>query len=181
MSLYFDHDFDGRIESHDVGSSRYRYTVVFVPAALADELDLANRPRSRIRGEINDEPIDAGLTPVRGRWYILLSKAFLKRHALGLGDTVNVRFSLTDGAFVDVPDALALALSNDRHARAQWDEQTPGMQRGLAYRVATAKRDATIAKRVSEVLDVLAGKQSLQRPPIRRQRRSKQARQSDDD
>lgn len=126
-----------------------------------------------MRGEINDEPIDAGLTPVRGRWYILLSKAFLKRHGLGVADEVNVRFSLSDPQAVDVPKALAQALDNDVVAKALWQEQTAGMQRGLAYRVSSAKRDATIAARVAEVLDVLRGKRSLRTKPARVGRRVK--------
>ncbi|MEO0975412.1 MAG: DUF1905 domain-containing protein, partial [Pseudomonadota bacterium] len=95
-SLYFDHEFEAPIVEHDVGSARYRYTVVFVPAELSTALPLERFPRLRISGEVNDHPIEASLTPVRGQWYVLLSKSTLKAIDARLGDLVTLRFRIAD-------------------------------------------------------------------------------------
>ncbi len=153
--------FEGEIVEHDVGARTYVYSVVFLPKALHNELPLERHPRLRITGEINDQPIDAALTPVRGRWYILLSKKFIKAINAMIGDTVDVRFDIADQDAIDIPDRLQTALKADKQMMKLWNEQTPGMQRGLAYRVASAKMEKTQAKRVDEVFSILKGERKF--------------------
>ena len=159
--------FEGRIAYHDVGSEKYAYTVVFLPDDLAAELPLKEYPRLRVTGEVRDYSIEASLTPVRGRWYILLSKKLL--HAIGasVGDEVEVRFEIGDQDAVDVPASLKDALARNRKMRALWDKQTPGKQRGLAYRVAAAKTAATQEKRIAEVFGILKGELDMRGKPVR--------------
>ena len=38
MSLFYDHEFEAPIVHHDVGSARYRYTVVYLPHAMIKRL-----------------------------------------------------------------------------------------------------------------------------------------------
>ncbi|MEO1573702.1 MAG: DUF1905 domain-containing protein, partial [Pseudomonadota bacterium] len=111
--LFFDREFEAVIEHHDVGSARYLYTVVFVPADEIATLPLGQYPRLRINAEISDYPIDASLTPVKGRWYVLLSKKVLGAIGAGVGDRVSVRYRIADQDEVDVPPALAEALKHD--------------------------------------------------------------------
>lgn len=153
----FAFQFEAPIEFHDVGSQRYRYTVLWLPAELVDALPLAKHPRLRITGEINDHPFDAALSKVRGRWYILLSKTFLKAIEAKPGDTVDVRFAIADQDAVNVPDVLSEALAANEALASLWSALTPGRQRGLAYRVASAKTATTQAKRVIEVAEFLRG------------------------
>lgn len=161
MSLYFDHEFEAPIVRHDVGSERYRYTVVFLPRDLIGALPLDDYPRLRISGEVEDYPFEAALTPVRGEWYILLSGKLLKAIGKRVGDVVSVRFRVADQDAVDVPPALQAALSGDSGMQTIWDGLTAGKQRSLAYRVASAKREATQAKRIAEVFDIMTGKRDL--------------------
>jgi hypothetical protein len=69
---YYSHAFEGRIEHHDVGT--YRYTVVFLPRELALSLPLEEHPRLRVSGEVAEVPFSGAWQPVRGRWYLMLSK-----------------------------------------------------------------------------------------------------------
>ncbi|MEM8981122.1 MAG: YdeI/OmpD-associated family protein [Pseudomonadota bacterium] len=75
---------------------------------------------------------------------------------VALGDEVEVRFAVADQDAVNVPNALAEALETHGDLAEVWDSWTPGKRRGWAHRVASAKTAPTIAKRVDEVLTVLA-------------------------
>ena len=166
MSLFFDYEFDSTVAYHDVGSDRYRYTVVYLPAELIAALPLDDHPRLRISGEVNDHPFEASLTPVRGDWYILFSKKTLTAIDVWVGDDVSVRFSIADQDAVDVPDALQMALESDARMRTLWDALTPGKRRALAHRVSSAKTPTTQAKRIAEVFDIIEGKRDLRGKPV---------------
>ena len=161
MSLFFDYAFDATIAEHDVGSDRYRYTVVYVPEDVLAELPMAEYPRLRIAGEVNEHPFEASITPAKGVCYILFSRRVLKAVGAGVGDTVSLRFRIADQDAVDVPAALDEALEGNARMRGLWDALTPGKRRALAYRVASAKTEATQSKRVAEVFDILDGRRDL--------------------
>ena len=155
--MSYPYQFEGRIVYHDVGSEKYAYTVIFLPDELAADLPLKKYPRLRITGEVRDHQIEASLTPVRGRWYILLSKKLLRAIEASVDDEVEVRFEVADQDTVEIPRALQDALMQNKKVRDLWERQTPGKRRGLAYRVASAKTAATREKRVAEVFAILKG------------------------
>lgn len=164
--MYFPHAFTAEIVQHDVGSERYRYAVIFVPEEVKANLPLATYPKLRISGEVDDHPIEAALTPVRGEHYILLSKKLLAAIGKGLGDEVELRFRIADQDAVDVPERLETALARDAAMRALWQAATPGKLRALAYMVASAKRAATQDQRIDKVAAVLRGEIDLNGNPL---------------
>jgi len=164
--MYFPHSFTAEIVQHDVGSERYRYTVIFVPEELKAQLPLGEYPKLRISGEVDDHPIEAALTPVRGEHYILLSKKLLAAIGKGLGKEVELRFRIADQDAVEVPERLEAALARDAAMRALWQAATPGKQRALAYMVASAKRAATQEQRIAKVTAVLRGEIDLNGNPL---------------
>jgi hypothetical protein len=164
--MYFPHALTAEIVQHDVGSERYRYTVIFVPDDVKAALPLADHPKLRITGEVDDHPIEAALTPVRGAHYILLSKKLLAAIGKHVGDTVELRFRIADQEAVDVPERLADALERDAGMRALWEACTPGKQRALAYMVASARRAATQDERIAKVAAVLRGAIDLNGRPL---------------
>ncbi len=161
MSLFFDYEFDAPVSYHDVGSKRYQYTVVFVPRHITEMLPLKEHPRLRISAEINDYPVEAALTPVRGRWYILLSKKLLTAIERSVGEEVTIRFGIADQDAVEVPPDLQDEIDRSEKTKSLWVKQTPGMQRALAYRVSSAKRQMTREKRIAEVIEIMEGKRDL--------------------
>lgn len=162
----YPHAFEGEIVTHDVGSERYLYTVVWLDRALHDVLPLKQYPRLRIEGELGEMPFAASLTPVRGDWYILLSQAKLEEIGATLGDMVEVRFAIADQDAVEVPPALMRALSEDPAMDALWQAATPGKRRGLAHMVASAKTEPTQVKRVAKVFAVLRGEIDMKGNPL---------------
>ena len=159
--MSYPYTFEAPVEYHDVGSDRYAYTVIFVPTDLAADLPLDTSPRLRITGEVMDHPIKASLTPVRGRWYVLLAQKVLKAIDSAVGDTVACRFEIADQDAVEVPPALSQALAEDHEMAALWHAATAGKKRALAHRVASAKADKTQAARVALVFDILTGRRDM--------------------
>ena len=164
--MYFPHSFTAVIVHHDVGSEHYRYTVIFVPDEVKAALPLAEYPKLRISGEVDDHPIEAALTPVRGEHYILLSKKLLVVIGKGVGDEVELRFRVADQDAVEVPERLAQALTRDEAMRVLLQAATPGKQRALAYMVASAKRAATQDQRIEKVAAVLRGEIDFKGNPL---------------
>lgn len=129
------------------------YTVVFAPpetvAALPDGGPL------RVRGELAEMPVEGALMPVRGRRYLLVPARVMRERALAVGDVVEVRLSLADPDAVEMPTELRLAVNAEDALSEAWEALTVGRRRGLAYRVASAKRPETRAKRIDEIVSAL--------------------------
>ncbi|MEN0109993.1 MAG: YdeI/OmpD-associated family protein [Planctomycetota bacterium] len=155
----FTHEFEATIEQLDAGGEsspgRLFYSVVWLPERLNADLPLKQHPRLRVDAEVDGRPHHGAFMPVRGRWYLLLSKKTLAAIRRSDGDRVHVRFRVADQEAVDVPAELRHALEADALAQAAWEASTAGRRRGLAYRVASAKRAETRERRVEEVLDEL--------------------------
>ncbi|MEE4154284.1 MAG: YdeI/OmpD-associated family protein [Erythrobacter sp.] len=161
MSLYYPHGFNAEIVRHDVGSQRYRYTVVFVPEEVKAALPLGEYPKLRITGEVDDHPIEAALIPLGSEHYILLSKRLLGAIGKRVGDVVDIRFRIADQDAVEIPARLREALARVPAMADLWAQATPGKQRALAHMVASAKRAETKNKRIEYVFAVLRGEIDL--------------------
>ena len=148
-------EFEGPVEYHDFG--RMGYSVVYLPESIRQQLPFDQYPRLRVDAEVNEQPIDGALQPGQGKHYLLLSKRLLKAAGLALGDIASVNFRLADQDAVTIPEELQTALAGDPDIKAIWDDLTPGKQRGLAHRVASARTAPTRFKRVAEVLATLQG------------------------
>ncbi|MEM9184961.1 MAG: YdeI/OmpD-associated family protein [Planctomycetota bacterium] len=147
-------EFEATIELHDFG--RMAYSVVYVPPAIAERLPIAEHPRLRVTGEVNGKRFDGALNPAgKGRHYLILSKRFLKPCRAEVGDKVWVQFDIADQDAVDTPEELLRALEANAAAAKAWQSLTPGKQRGLVYRVSSAKRAETRERRVEEVIEAL--------------------------
>jgi hypothetical protein len=166
---FYPHAFEGVVEHHFVGT--LRYTVVFLPAELAAALPFDEHPRLRVSGEVNDVPFSAAWQPVRGRWYMMLSKTLLRDAELSVGGRAEVRFRVEDPDSVNVPEALADALAANASAEATWTELSAGKRRGFAHLVSSAKTARTQQKRLEEVLLALeTGDHSRVTPPKARRK-----------
>ena len=152
---FFPHSFEAEIVHHFVGT--YRYTAVFLPEDLIEALPLDRYPRLRVSGEIGDIPFSGAWQPVRGRWYLMLSKPLMKDGGYAIGDRVEVRFRVEDQETVDVPEILERALNADVDAMAAWQAASAGKRRGWAHRIESAKAVTTKQRRLDEVLKALLG------------------------
>jgi hypothetical protein len=147
------HEFDATIVHHYLGT--YRYTVVFLPDAIARELPFDRHPRLRISGDLGEVPFEGAWQPANGRWYLMLSKRLLKDAGVAVGDRVEVRFRVEDQDAVDVPSDLQRAIDADDLAAAEWAKLSAGKRRAWSHRVHAAKTGPTRLRRVVEVVDRL--------------------------
>ena len=146
-------NFQAEIVSHAFG--KMAFTVVFVPAELLPSLPLDKHPRLRINGEVDGIRIDAALMPAKGKWYMMVSKKYLRLCGLSVGDMASIGFDIADQDAVMLPGELRFALDADDEAAAAWVKLTAGKRRGLAYRVASAKMPETRERRVDEIMKML--------------------------
>lgn len=161
---YFPFGFTGPIEHHDLGT--YRYTVIWLPEEVAAELPLAEHPRMRISGELNEHPVTGAWQPSRGRWYLMLGKPVLRATGLSVDCLAELRFRLEPPDGVDVPALLARALEQDKRASERWEALTAGKRRALAHHVGSAKTGATAVKRVAQAVAWLTtGETDIRRLP----------------
>lgn len=161
---YFPFGFTGLVERHDLGS--YGYTVIWLPDEIVAQLPLAEHPRLRISGELNDHPCSGAWQPSRGRWYLMLGKPLLKATGLSIGCFAELRFRVDAQDEVDVPPLLSRAVAGNAAAGERWAALTPGKQRALSHHVLSAKTGPTAARRVAQVVVWLeTGETDLRRLP----------------
>lgn len=154
--MSFDHAFEVEIVRHSMGTNakgELHYTVVFAPSEVVAALP-GGGPL-RVAGEVAEMPVEGALMPTDGRRYLMVPRDLMRERGLKVGDTVEVRLSLSDPDAVDVPNDLRLALNAEAELAGAWDALTPGRRRGCAHRVASAKRSETRAKRVDEIVAAL--------------------------
>ena len=155
---YYDFETETDMARHLVrkGPRKLPYTVVWLPPEFVEPLNMAEHPRLRIEGEINDHPFNSAWQPAGNEsYYMIVPKPILKEAELQLGDIVELRFKVGDQTAVDIPDAMQTAIDNDAELMSKWQSITAGKQRSFAYRVASAKTEATIQKRIAEVSHML--------------------------
>jgi len=107
----------------------------------------------RIIGTVNGEPIRRALHGRRdAERMIMLSKAFVRKQKLTLGDLVPITLAADpEPDFVDVPEEFTVALKDDPEAAARFATFTPGRQRSLVTYIHNAKRAETRVKRALEM------------------------------
>ena len=156
---FFDFDFEGPVERLGIGRTKQVfYKVLFLPPELESQLPFEQHPRLRVVGEIADVPVRGAWQPVGdGRRYFIVSPKVLSATDAGLGDFVEIRFSIDDQDYVEMPDGLREALDQDFALAEAWAALTPGKQRFHAHRVLSAKTAPTISKRVAEIRSLLLG------------------------
>lgn len=144
--------FEARIEPVTWGRSTY--TILRLPDAVADALS----PARRVEGEIADHPVNLALTraPVVDGVFLWTGQSLLDRIGIAPGQPVEVRLRPAPADAVDLPDDIAGAILAGG-VQSEWDALTPGKQRGLIYKVETARTAPTRAKRIAALVADLAG------------------------
>lgn len=164
---YFAFEATGAVESLSIGEPPgkvLRYRVLFLPPELeaklfGDETFAAARVHNRLRieGEFEDQAVQLAWQPAPGRGhYVMLSPRLLAALGVDVGDEVTLRFNVVSPEAVALPDTLAAALRAQASARRLWAALTPGQQRAIVARVASAKTEVTQRRRIEEAFDALA-------------------------
>ncbi len=130
--------------------------VVPVPPALVQAL--GGQPNQRVLVTLNGHLLRRGLLPrADGSRYLLLGKLVCQKLGVAVGDQLAVTLAPDPNPdHVDLPDELAEGLDAWPEAAAAFARLTPGRQRGIAYRIDSAKRAETRLQRALHELEQLA-------------------------
>lgn len=153
----------GLAESRAVGAIRFTATVVPrgpAAAVVLDEDQVAavgeGAKRFPVLATVNGHSWRTSVTRMHGEFLLGLSREVRAGAGVQSGDTVEVELEL-DGSprEVEVPDALAEALTSDPAARAAFDALAYTHRKEYAVWIADAKRDETRQARVAKALAML--------------------------
>jgi hypothetical protein len=162
---YYAHHFSAPLEIHRVG--RYRYRVVYLPPALATALPFDRQPRVRFDGEIADVPVQGAWQSAgaAGRWYAMVSPAVCR--AAGSRSARSWRSASTWRTRTPCrcPRSSPPRSTRTRSRARRGTRSPPGRRRGLAYRVAAARKEATRHARAAELIAGLRAGQLPGPPP----------------
>lgn len=142
--------FEALVEPVTMG--RATYTILRLPPEAAASLAGSRR----VEGEIAEHPVNLAPTRMPGvdGPFLWAGQSLLDRIGLTPGQPVEVRLRPAPDNAVDVPDDVTAALLA-AGAIDQWQALTPGKQRGLLYRIGTAKTAPTRAKRIADLIRTL--------------------------
>ena len=146
-----------------MGSVRLTATLVARGAAAAVVLDGEQvavvgegAKRFPVVATVNGYTWRTTVTRMRGEFLLGLSRAVRQEAGVEVGDTVDVNIELdTAPREVEVPAALAKALSEDSEARATFDQLAYTHRKEYARWIDEAKRDETRQRRLAKALEML--------------------------
>lgn len=145
--------FEGRVEPLVWGKATY--TILRLPEEVALRLRAAGAVR--VEGEIAEHPVNLALSQAPGveGSFLWAGQSLRDRIGIAPGERVEVRLRPAAPDAVETPGELEAAL-HQAGLSGVWEALTPGRRRGLLYRLQTAKRPETRAKRVAEIVESLA-------------------------
>ncbi len=118
--------------------------------------------RFPVRATVNGYTWRTTVTRMRGEFLLGLNRAVRESAGVEAGDKVEVAIELdTDPREVEIPQALARALSDDPDAQAAFERLAFTHRKEYARWVAEAKREETRDRRVARALQMLNEGQTL--------------------
>ena len=135
---------------------RMTYWVVYLPEKLERKSPFSDNARLRVEGTLGEQTVNLALLAMRGRHYLLVSRALARKAGATIGTTVPVAFTIASAAAVRLPPELMEALRQEPGWAAAWERLSTGAKRGVAHRVGSAKRSDTRARRAIEALRALS-------------------------
>lgn len=147
-----------RAEIHIIGINPF----VFVPEdILAEVFVQADRSKSPIpiKGTVNGEPYQQTLVKYRGDWRLYINTNMLKGSPQRIGEKIDVSiaFDSADRAITPHPELLR-ALSENKQARAAFDNLTPSLKKEIIRYISNLKTEISIMDNVQKAIDFLLGK-----------------------
>jgi Bacteriocin-protection, YdeI or OmpD-Associated/Domain of unknown function (DUF1905) len=118
--------------------------------------------RFPVRATVNGYTWRTTVTRMRGEFLLGLNREVRESAGVEAGDKVEVAIELdTDPREVEIPQALARALSADPDAQAAFERLAFTHRKEYARWVAEAKREETRDRRVAKALQMLSEGQTL--------------------
>jgi hypothetical protein len=121
-----------------------------------DAKERFGRARAPVQGTVNGTPFRTTVAVYGSVNFIGFNRELRARAGIELGDEVTVELAPDDQPrVVEVPPALASALSGDDRAKAAFDALSYTHRREYAKWIAEAKREDTRERRVGKAVEML--------------------------
>ncbi|MCP2031694.1 hypothetical protein L1277_001792 [Okibacterium sp. HSC-33S16] len=131
-------------------------TGIEVPEEVVTGLGAGKRPPVTV--VVNGYSYRSTVAPMGGKFLIPFSSD--KRAATGIagGDAIEVELTLdAEPRTVELPDDFSTALAAEPSALAAFDKLSPSARKAHVTNIETAKTDATRQRRITSIVEKLAG------------------------
>lgn len=145
------------IQKFDQQGEKTGWTYIGIPAALAQQLKPGNKKSFRVKGKLDNYPIErVALVPMGGGDFIMaLNTTMRKGIGKGKGATLLVQIEV-DTQEVLPPEDLIECLQDEPAALAHYYKLPPSHRHYFTRWINEAKTDATRAKRIALTVSALA-------------------------
>ena len=138
------------------------WTYIDLPADLALKIHPANKKAFRVKGFLDDVPIEGiSLIPMgEGNFIMALNSALRKKLRKEKGATINVKLE-KDEAALQLPPYFTDCLTDEPAAIEYFNKLSDGSKRYFINWIESAKTDNTKTKRLALVMNALASGMSF--------------------
>jgi hypothetical protein len=152
--------FQAEIERFEANGEKTGWSYVFIPQDVADQIKPNNRREMRVRGLIDQTPINGVcLMPVKGEGFILPLKKSLRkelRKDAGAAITLNLEF---DADFkIEMPDDLEVCLADEEELLERFLAMPKSHQNYFINWLNSAKTEPTRTKRLVMIVNAMFNK-----------------------
>lgn len=149
--------FKAPIEQFAEQGEKTGWSYIRIPAATAGKLKPGQKTSFRVKGFLDDHPIEqVALIPMgEGEFIIAVNAGMRKAVRKQKGDTLRVRLELDEKKFVICPD-LVESLQDEPKALAFFNTLPPGHQRYFSKWIDSVKSETVRTKRIAMAVNALA-------------------------
>ncbi len=111
-----------------------------------------------VRGRLNGADFIQTLVKYQGFWRLYVNGEMLRDSGLKVGDTANVEIEFDPRPReVPFPPKFAIALEDDKTAKAEFDKLTPGRRKELLRYLGSLKTEESLDRNIERVVKHLKG------------------------
>lgn len=149
--------FKALIEQFAEQGEKTGWSYIRIPAATASKLKPGQKTSFRVKGFLDDHPIEqVALIPMgEGDFIIAVNAGMRKSVRKQKGDTLRVRLELDEKKFVICPDLIE-SLRDEPKALAYFNTLPPGHQRYFSNWIDSVKSETVRVRRIAMAVDALA-------------------------
>ena len=147
--------FEATLQKFKEKGEKTGWTYIDIPAEIADQLKPGHKKSFRIKGTIDNYPIQGlSLLPMGEGNFILAINASIRKSIkkFHVGERVFLRFE-EDHALIKVSEDLLLCLEDEKKAKNFFLKLPGSHQKYYSKWIESAKTDTTRAKRIAMAID----------------------------
>jgi hypothetical protein len=148
--------FKATIQQFDQQGEKTGWTYIAIPRAIAVKLKPDNKKSFRVKGFLDEHPIDSvSLLPMgEGDFIMAFNQSMRKGTGKYKGAGLRVRLEPDEKPFVVCPELLE-SLQEETRALAFFNGLAPGHQRYFSNWITAAKTEATRIKRIAQTVNAM--------------------------